>query len=123
MLKASIFIYILKKYINERVQLLHFSSDFPTCSSCFSLRFWMLGLNLICAIFDNVLLFLLRRTRTLRAHNLLFYIVNEIYEYYKAQSAIGLFQMNELFSHYFRGFKLEIFDPRNSHNPIRFSSF
>ena len=51
---------------------------------------------------------------------LLFSIVNEIYEYYKARSAISLFQMNELFSHHYWGFKLEKFDPPNSCNPIRF---
>ena len=51
---------------------------------------------------------------------LLFSIVNEIYEYYEARSAISLFQINKLFSHHFRGFKLEIFDPSNSCNPIRF---
>ena len=51
---------------------------------------------------------------------MLFSIVNEIYEYYKAQSAISLFQMNKLFSHHFWGFKLEIFDPHNVRKPIRF---
>ena len=51
---------------------------------------------------------------------MLFSIVNEIYEYYKAQSAISLFQINELFSQHFWGFKLEIFNPRNVRNPIRF---
>ena len=51
---------------------------------------------------------------------MLFSIVNEIYEHSEAGSAISLFQMNELFSHHFRGFKLEISDPRNSRNPFRF---
>ena len=51
---------------------------------------------------------------------MLFSIVNEIYEYYKARSAISLFQMNELFSHHFWGSKLEIFDPRNVRKPICF---
>ena len=50
-----------------------------------------------------------------------FSIVNEIYEHHEARSAISLFQMNELFSHHFRGFKLKIFDPRNIRNQIRFS--
>ena len=51
---------------------------------------------------------------------LLFSIVNKIYEYYDARSAISLFQMNKLFSHHFRGSKLEIFDPRNVRKRIRF---
>ena len=51
---------------------------------------------------------------------LLFSIVNEIYDYYEAQSAISLFQINELFSYHFWGFKLKIFYPRNVRNPIRF---
>ena len=51
---------------------------------------------------------------------MLFSIINEMYEYYEAQSIISLFQMNELFSHHFRGFKLEIFDPRNVCKPILF---
>ena len=50
----------------------------------------------------------------------LFSIVNEIYDYYKARSAISLFQMSELFSHHFQGFKLEIFHPCNIRKPIRF---
>ena len=52
----------------------------------------------------------------------LFSIVNEIYEYYEARSAISIFQMLKFFSHYFLGFKLEIFDPRNIRNPICFSA-
>ena len=68
----------------------------------------------------NFLFLSLHRTVTLRDHNPLFFIVNGIYEYHKARSAIILFQMNELFSHHFRGFKIEIFDPRNVRNPIRF---
>ena len=51
--------------------------------------------------------------------SMLFYIVNKIYEYYEARSAISLFQINEFFSHHFRGFKIEIFDPHNVRNPIR----
>ena len=51
--------------INVRVQFLHFSAAFSICSSCFSLQSFMLGLLLICASFDNVLLFLLRITGTL----------------------------------------------------------
>ena len=69
----------------------------------------------------NFLLFSLHRTGTIRAHNLLFSIVNEIYEYYEAQIAISLFHMKELFSHHFRGFKLEIFNPNNVRKPIFFS--
>ena len=51
-----------------------------------------------------------------------FSIVNEIYEHHEARSAISLFQMNELFSHHFRGFKIKISDPHNSRNPIRFTA-
>ena len=100
--------------------MLHFSLVFPICSSRFLLRFWMLWLLLIFASFDNVLLFSLCITGTLRGLFLLFSIVNEIYEYYKAPNAISLFQMNEFFHTIFGGFKLEIFNPRNSRNPIRF---
>ena len=49
----------------------------------------------------------------------LFSIVNEIYEYYEAPSAISLFRINEFFSHHFWGLKLEIFDPRNVRKLIR----
>ena len=52
---------------------------------------------------------------------LFFYNVNKIYECYEARSAFSLFKMNELFSHHFPGFNLEIYDPRTYHNPIRFS--
>ena len=51
---------------------------------------------------------------------MLFSIVNEIYEYYEAQSSISLFRMNKLLSHHFWGIKIEIFDPRNVRKPIRF---
>ena len=51
----------------------------------------------------------------------LFIIINEIYEYYEARSAISLFRMNELFSHHFRCSKLEVFDSRNVRKPIRFT--
>ena len=54
---------------------------------------------------------------------LLFSIVNEIYDFYEGRNAISQFQTNELFSHHFWCFKLEIFDPRNSRNPIRFTDF
>ena len=40
---------------------------------------------------------------------MLFSIVKDIYEYYKAQSAISLFQMNESSLQRFWGFKLEYF--------------
>ena len=36
-----------------------------------------------------------------------FILLRIMYEYYKARSAISLFQMYELFSQRFRGFKLE----------------
>ena len=49
-----------------------------------------------------------------------FSIINEIYEYYEARSDISIFQLNELFSHHFWGFKLEILDPSNVRKPIRF---
>ena len=52
--------------------------------------------------------------------HVLFSIVNEIYEYYKAQIFISLSQMKELFSRHFWVFKLEISNPRDSRNPIRF---
>ena len=42
----------------------------------------------------------------LNVANVFFYCY-EIYEYYEAQSAISLFQMNEFFSQRFRDFKLE----------------
>ena len=100
--------------------MLHFSLAFPICSSRFFVAILDVGIASICDSFDNILLFLLLRMGTLWAHNLLFSIVNEIYEYDEARSVISLFQMNELFSHHFRGFKLKIFDPRNSCNPIRF---
>ena len=67
----------------------------------------MLGLLLICAIFYIFLVVLVSHNGNTKGSFLLFYIVNEIYEYHKAQSAISLFQMKELFSHRFRGFKLE----------------
>ena len=70
----------------------------------------------------HFLLFSLRGTGTLRAHNLFFSIVNEIYEYYEAQSAISLFKNNELSSHHFRGLKIEICDPCNVRKPIRFTN-
>ena len=98
--------------------MLHFSSAFPICSSRFSLQSWMLGLLIICARFDHVFVVLVAQNGNTLGSFLFFSIVNEIYEYYEAQSAISLFQMNELLSHHFWGFKLEIFDPRNSRNPI-----
>ena len=117
-LEASIFKLLLN--INVSFQLLHFSLALPIISSRFSLRSWMLVLLLICASFDNVMLFSLRRTGTLRAHSCCFLFLMIFYEHYKAESAISLFQTNKLFSHHFRGFKLEISDPQNSRNPIRF---
>ena len=80
----------------------------------------MLVLLIICASFDKILVVLVAPNGKAKWSYLLFYIVNEIYEYYEARSAISLFQMKEFFSHHFRGFKLEIFDPHNSLNPIRF---
>ena len=72
MLEASIFVFF---NINVRVQLLHFSSAFPLCSSRFSLRSWMLGLLLICASFDNFFLLSLRRTGTIRARSCCFILL------------------------------------------------
>ena len=51
---------------------------------------------------------------------MLFSIVNEIYEYYEARSAISIFRMNKLFSHHFWYSKLEIFDSHNVRKPILF---
>ena len=84
------------------------------------LRFWMLGLLLICASFDKFLVVLIAQNGNTKDSFLFFSVVNEIYDYYEAQSAIILFQINKLFSHQFWGFKLEIFDPRNVRNPINF---
>ena len=81
----------------------------------------MLGLLLIFASFDKFLVVLVAQNGNAKGSFLLFSIVNEMYEYYKARSAISLFQMNELFSHHFRGSKLEIFDPRNVRKPIIFT--
>ena len=119
-LEASIYNFLF--FINVRVLLLHFSLAFPFCSSRFSLPSCILGFLIICAKFNNVFLFSLRRTGTLRAHSCCFAIVNETYECYEARSVIRLFQMNKFFSHHFLCFKLEIFDPRNSCNPIRFTT-
>ena len=80
----------------------------------------MLVLLLICASFDKFIVVLVVQNGNTKGPFLLFYIVNEIYEYYEARSAISLFQMNELFSHHFRGSKLKIFDPRNVGKPIIF---
>ena len=82
----------------------------------------MLGLLLICAIFDKFLVVLVEHNGNTKGSFLFFSIVNEIYDYYEARSAISLCQTNELFSHHFWGFKLEIFDSRNVQNLIRFSA-
>ena len=115
------FLLLFKIYINVRVQLLHFSSAFLICSSRFSLQSWMLWLLLICAIFDKFLVVLVAQNGNSKVSFLLFSIVNKRYDHYEARTVIGLFWTNELFSHHFRGFKLEIFDPRNVRKPIQFS--
>ena len=61
----------------------------------------MLGLLLICASFDEFLVVLVVQNGNTKDSFLLFSIVNEIYKYYEALSAISLFQMNELFSYHF----------------------
>ena len=80
----------------------------------------MLVLLLICASFDKFLVVLVEHNGNTKGSFLFFSIVNEIYDYYEARSAISICQTNELFSHHFGGFKLEIFDPRNVRNPICF---
>ena len=80
----------------------------------------MLGLLLICASFDKFIVVLVAQNGNTKGSFLFFSIVNEIYEYYKARNGIRIFQMNELFSHHLRGFKLEIFDPRKVCKPISF---
>ena len=79
------------------VQLLLFSFSFPICSSCFSLQSWMLGLLLTCASFDKFLVVLVAQNGNTKGSILLFSIVNEIYDYYEARSAISLFQMKKCF--------------------------
>ena len=111
--------FILFFNINVKVQLLHFSLAFPICSSWFLLRYWILGLLLICASFDIFLVVPVAQNGNTKGSFLLCSIVNEIYEYYEARSAISLFQMNEFFSRHFWGFKIKIFDPRNVRKPIR----
>ena len=86
--------------------MFHFNSAFPICSSRFLLQSWMLGLLLICARFDNVF-FLVAQNGNTKGSFLFFSVVIEIYEHYEPPCAISLFQMNKLFSHHFRGFKLE----------------
>ena len=60
------------------------------------------------------------RTNRRAASRCFFSIVNGNFKCYEARSAISLFQMKKLFSHHFQSFKLKIFYPRNSRNPIRF---
>ena len=80
----------------------------------------MLGLLLICASLDKFLVVLVAQNWNAKGSFLLFSIVNEIYENYQARSSISLFLKNELFSHHYRGLKLEICDPRNVREPICF---
>ena len=82
----------------------------------------MLGLLLICASFHECTVVLVAQNGNTKGSFLLFYFVNEIYEYYEARSDISLFQMNEFFSHHLWGFKTEIFDPRNVRIPICFTN-
>ena len=71
------------------------------------LQYWMLGLLLICDSFDKFIAVIVAQNGKAKGSFLLFSVVNENYEYYEARTAIGLFQINELFSQRFRGFKLE----------------
>ena len=81
----------------------------------------MLGLLIICASFDKFLVVIVVHYGNAKGSFLLFFIVNKIYEYYEALSAISLFEMNEFFFTAFPGFQTRIFDPRNVRNPIRFT--
>ena len=95
MLEAFIFLFLFKIYkCKGSVASLQF--DFSNLFKLLSLGSWILGLLLICAIFDKFLVVLVAQNRNAKGSFLLFSIVNEIYEYYEARSAISLFQMNEL---------------------------
>ena len=96
MLEALFLNIYFYKYKNVKVQLIHFSSAFPICQVAFVVILDV-GIASICASFDKFLLFSLLRMGTLRDHSCYFLFLRIIYEYYKAQSAIKLFQLNEFF--------------------------
>ena len=62
----------------------------------------MLVLLLICVIFDQFLVVFVAPNGNAKGSFLLFFIVNESYEYYKAQSAISLFKLNNVFTTFLR---------------------
>ena len=94
MLEAFNVLLLLIFNINLKVQLIHFSTACSICSSRISFQYWMLRLLLICASLEKFLVVLVAQNGNTTGSFLIFSIVIEIYEYYKARSAISLFHMD-----------------------------